>query len=79
MILYAEDELGLSMAVAEVLKMEGFEVTSVMDGLSADEILQKDHLDMVVRDIMMPGMEGTQVAENMRKRSDYTPVLLLTA
>ena len=66
-ILYAEDELGLSMAVSEVLKMEGFEVTSVMDGLSADEILQKEHFDMVVLDIMMPGMEGTQVAENMRK------------
>ena len=57
----------------------GFEVTSGMDGLSADEILQKEHFDMVVLDIMMPGMEGTQVAENMRKRSDYTPVLLLTA
>ena len=31
---------------------------------------------MVVLDIMMPEMEGTQVAQNMRKRSDYTPVLL---
>lgn len=31
-ILYAEDELGLSMAVSEILKMEGFEVTAVMDG-----------------------------------------------
>ena len=78
-ILYAEDEMGLSMAVSEVLKMEGFEVTAVMDGLAADEILQKEHFDMVVLDIMMPGMEGTQVAQNMRKRSDYTPVLLLTA
>jgi len=78
-ILYAEDEMGLSMAVSEVLKMEGFEVTAVMDGLTADEILQKEHFDMVVLDIMMPGMEGTQVAQNMRKRSDYTPVLLLTA
>lgn len=71
--------MGLSMAVSEVLKMEGFEVTAVMDGLTADEILQKEHFDMVVLDIMMPGMEGTQVAQNMRKRSDYTPVLLLTA
>ena len=35
-ILYAEDEMGLSMAVSEVLKMEGFEVTAVMDGLAAD-------------------------------------------
>ena len=56
-ILYAEDEMGLSMAVSEVLKMEGFEVTAVMDGLAADEILQKEHFDMVVLDIMMPGME----------------------
>ena len=54
-------------------------MTAVMDGLTADEILQKEHFDMVVLDIMMPGMEGTQVAQNMRKRSDYTPVLLLTA
>ena len=51
--------MGLSMAVSEVLKMEGFAVTAVMDGLAADEILQKEHFDMVVLDIMMPGMEGT--------------------
>ena len=44
-ILYAEDEMGLSMAVSEVLKMEGFEVTAVMDGLAADEILcRRRHL-----------------------------------
>lgn len=78
-LLYAEDETGLSMAVTEVLKMEGFEVTAVMDGLQADEILQKEHFDMVILDIMMPGMQGTEVAENMRHRADYTPVLLLTA
>ena len=75
-ILYAEDELGLSMAVSE---MEGFEVTAVMDGLAADEVLQKEHFDIAILDIMMPGMEGTEVARNMRNREDYTPVLLLTA
>lgn len=78
-ILYAEDELGLSMAVSEILKMEGFEVTAVMDGLAADEVLQKEHFDIAILDIMMPGMEGTEVARNMRGREDYTPVLLLTA
>lgn len=78
-ILYAEDELGLSMAVSEILKMEGFEVTAVMDGLAADEVLQKEHFDIAILDIMMPGMEGTEVASNMRDREDYTPVLLLTA
>ena len=78
-ILYAEDELGLSMAVSEILKMEGFEVTAVMDGLAADEVLQKEHFDIAILDIMMSGMEGTEVASNMRDREDYTPVLLLTA
>ena len=50
-ILYAEDELGLSMAVSEILKMEGFEVTAVMDGLAADEVLQKEHFDIAILDI----------------------------
>ena len=59
--------------------MEGFEVTAVMDGLAADEVLQKEHFDIAILDIMMPGMEGTEVASNMRDREDYTPVLLLTA
>ena len=70
-ILYAEDELGLSMAVSEILKMEGFEVTAVMDGLAADEVLQKEHFDIAILDIMMPGMEGTEVARNMRERRLY--------
>ena len=78
-ILYAEDEMGLSMAVSEILKMEGFEVTAVMDGQAADDTLKKEHFDVVVLDIMMPYMQGTEVASNMRERGDFTPVLLLTA
>ena len=78
-ILYAEDELGLSMAVSEILKMEGFEVTAVMDGLAADEVLQKEHFDIAILDIMMPGMDGIQVLTKLREKGIDSPVLLLTA
>lgn len=43
-ILYAEDELGLSMAVSEILKMEGFEVTAVMDGWQQTRYCKKSTL-----------------------------------
>ena len=44
-ILYAEDERQLSVAVAEILKMEGFEVTTVYDGGQAMKALEEDYLD----------------------------------
>mgnify|MGYP000149190797 CR=1 FL=1 len=80
-ILYAEDEMGLSMAVSEVLKREGFEVTAVMDGLAADEILQKEHFDLVVLDIMMPDMSGYQFCELLKENPDTKdiPVIFVSA
>ncbi len=78
-ILYAEDERQLSMAVAEILKMEGFEVTKVYDGEEAWESLQSEYYDAVILDIMMPKMSGIQVLELMRRHEMYTPVLMLTA
>ena len=77
-ILYAEDELGLSMAVSEILKMEGFEVTAVMDGLAADEVLQKEHFDIAILDIMMPGMDGFETLGEIRKESSL-PILMFTS
>lgn len=78
-ILYAEDEKSLSRAVSEILKMEGYEVDAVYDGAEAAEHLARERYDAAVLDIMMPKMDGIQVLEGMRKREDYTPVLLLTA
>ncbi len=47
-VLYAEDERQLSVAVAEILKMEGFEVTAVYDGGQALDALEKDFFDAVI-------------------------------
>lgn len=78
-ILYAEDEIQLSVAVAEILKMENYDVDAVYDGQEAWERLQVNHYDAVILDIMMPKLSGIEVVTNMRKHSIFTPVILLTA
>ncbi len=67
-VLYAEDERQLSVAVAEILKMEGFEVTAVYDGGQALDALEKDFFDAVILDIMMPVADGMEVLRRMRDR-----------
>ena len=78
-VLYAEDERQLSVAVVEILKMEGFDVTPVYDGEEALEALDKDYFDAVVLDIMMPKKDGIEVLEAMRQNGNHTCVLMLTA
>lgn len=78
-VLYAEDERQLSVAVTEILKMEGFDVTPVYDGEEALEALENDYYDAVVLDIMMPKKDGIEVLETMRKKGNHTCVLMLTA
>ena len=78
-VLYAEDELQLSTAVTEILKMEGFEVTPVYNGKQAVDALQNEYYDAVVLDIMMPVMDGIEVLKYMRENGNNTSVLMLTA
>ena len=78
-VLYAEDERQLSVAVTEILKIEGFEVTAVYDGQEALDALDKDYFDAVVLDIMMPKKDGIEVLATMRKNGNFTSVLMLTA
>ena len=78
-ILYAEDERQLSVAVTEILKMEGFSVTPVYNGKEAADALEKEYFDAIVRDIMMPVMDGIEVLRQLRESGNHTPVLMLTA
>lgn len=78
-ILYAEDEKQLSVAVAEMLKSDNYEVDAVYDGAEAWERLKGQYYDAVILDIMMPKMDGIQVLKQMRENENYAPVMLLTA
>ena len=78
-ILIVEDEQHLADGLRFNLEAEGFEAEVAEDGEAAVERLAAAKFDAVVLDVMMPGIDGFEVARTMRARGDYTPVLMLTA
>jgi DNA-binding response OmpR family regulator len=77
--LLVEDDKSLSMAVVYLLKKEGFEVVSFMDGANGLEAIKEQHFDLILLDRMLPGMDGVSLLQKLRQSRDATPVLLLTA
>jgi DNA-binding response OmpR family regulator len=80
-ILFADDDPGMRALVVINLEAEGFAVTTADDGHSALEQAELLHPDLIVLDVMMPGRDGLDVLQELRKRPAFTttPVVLLTA
>jgi DNA-binding response OmpR family regulator len=84
-ILIVEDEAHLATGIKFNLEMEGYGAEVVGDGAPALERLAAVHgdgqepFDLVILDVMLPAVDGFQVVDQMRRASDYTPVLMLTA
>lgn len=77
-ILVVEDEVSLQETLAYNLKKQGYEVETVGDGLAALAKARLAHPDLIVLDIMLPGLDGFEVARILRQEMT-TPVLMLTA
>jgi two-component system OmpR family response regulator len=78
-VLVIEDEVALADAVARGLGAEGFEVVAVHDGLEGLEKARAERFDLIVLDIMLPGMNGYKVCRTLRDEEVWTPILMLTA
>ena len=78
-ILVVEDDSALGPAVAHGLGLEGFAVDLRADGDGANASLVAQKYDAIVLDLGLPGISGEDLLRGWRKRSDYTPVLILTA
>lgn len=78
-ILLVEDETRLADAVARGLREEGFVVERSDDGLDGWHRLRHQPYDLVILDVMLPGMEGWKVLERLRAERPDTRVLMLTA
>ena len=78
-ILIVEDEEHLADGLRFNLEAEGFEAEVAGDGEAALSRLDDDSFDAVVLDVMLPSIDGFEVARTMRSRADYTPILMLTA
>lgn len=66
-------------ALVETLKAEGYRVLSAADGVSGLELACTESFDLVLLDVMMPGLDGFAVCRELRKRGRAMPVLMLTA
>ena len=77
-ILVVDDEVSLQEALTYQLKKEGYQVEVAGDGLTALELAQTTHPDLVILDVMLPGMDGFEVCRTLRQESNI-PVLMLTA
>ena len=78
-ILLVEDEIKVGNAVSEGLRAEGYEVTWVQTGEEGFFHASSQGFDLIVLDVMLPGRDGIEVLETLRKQGAKTPVLLLTA
>jgi two-component system response regulator RegX3 len=77
-ILLVEDEIALSDPLSFLLEREGYEVEVAADGPSAIEAFDRGGADLVLLDLMLPGLPGTEVCREIRTRSTV-PIIMLTA
>ncbi len=77
-ILVVDDNLQILGMLSRILEMEGYDVTIAADGRLAVDLLEKCGPDLVILDIIMPGLDGFQVLNLIRERSSV-PVIMLTA
>lgn len=78
-VLLVEDEPTLADSVRRGLEAEGMSVDHVDDGLDGLWRAREGEYDVIVLDIMLPGMNGYEVCRNLRKDEVWTPILMLTA
>ena len=78
-VLLAEDEKRMAAALVAILKQEKYDVDHFADGESALAALESDVYDIAVLDVMMPLMNGFDVARSARSKGIKTPILMLTA
>jgi len=78
-ILVVEDEPGIALGLEDDLRMEGYEVETVADGLVASRRAREGAFDLILLDVMLPGKDGFEVCRELRRHGLRTPILMLTA
>ena len=78
-LLVAEDDKDLASALKRVLQMSSYDCFNAYNGLEALEVATKDKFDLIILDVMMPKMNGFDVAKSLRNLKIDTPIIMLTA
>ena len=78
-VLLIEDEPGLVSVIVRGLNAAGMEVSVAADGTMGLDMALSHYFDLILLDIMLPGMNGIQVCKEIRKKNESVPILMLTA
>lgn len=78
-ILVVEDDQNIRKLMCAVLKQNGFNTYWAEDGIQALDVMEKQHIDLVVLDLMMPNMDGYELTKQIRLSWRDLPILMVTA
>ncbi|MBT1173017.1 response regulator transcription factor [Bifidobacterium sp. MA2] len=78
-IMIVDDDQALGEMLSIVLENEGFRTVTCLDGLRAVEMFPTVDPDLILLDVMLPGIDGTEVARRIRATSSNVPIIMLTA
>jgi two-component system OmpR family response regulator len=78
-VLVVEDETRVALAVRRGLEQEGFAVDVALDGIEGLWLARQHPYDIMVLDLMLPGMNGYQICRTLREEGNWAPILILTA
>ena len=78
-ILIVDDQAGIRLLLNEVFQSEGLTTYTASNGIEALKIFNEKQLDCVLLDVKMPGMDGIEILNEIRKTNKYIPVYMMTA
>jgi DNA-binding response OmpR family regulator len=78
-VLVVEDERSISDLISVYLTREGFEVQSCFDGESGLAAAQSEYFDLIILDVGLPKLDGTQICRQLRAANNWTPIVFCTA
>ncbi|MBB5265329.1 DNA-binding response OmpR family regulator [Catenibacillus scindens] len=77
-ILLVEDEKRMAQTLCEILRLEKYEVDYYEDGISGLDAVESNIYDIIILDVMLPGLDGFKIAKKARKKGIRAPILMLT-
>ena len=78
-VLIAEDDKNINRLMQTVLRQNGYNTFCAFDGAEALNIFDREHIDLMICDIMIPNMDGYELTESLRSAKYTLPVLMVTA
>lgn len=78
-ILVVEDNESVNKLISAKLRIENYHVLSAFDGQEALEMLEHEHIDLIISDIMMPNVDGYELISALRSTGSNIPILIITA